>query len=106
MLQIQHGDVLIQQIKSMPDGLKRIRSEHGLLIIARGETTGHHHAIAVKEKEAILYELKGELYLEVAMPVKITHEEHKPLDIPTGIYKIGRVQEHDYLLDMERQVRD
>jgi hypothetical protein len=44
--------------------------------------------------------------LEVAEPVTITHEEHKPLEIPAGIFQIGRVVEHDYLSDMERQVRD
>lgn len=54
----------------------------------------------------VLNELKDELYLEVAEPVVITHDEHKAIPIPEGIYQIGRVKEHDYLLDMERQVRD
>jgi hypothetical protein len=69
-----------------------------------GEVTGHHHAIV--EKGARLYELKGELYMEVTQPVIITHEEHKPLPIPPGIFKIGRVQEYDYFQEMERKVLD
>jgi hypothetical protein len=102
--QLQHGDVLLQEVEGLPRGSKKVARENGRIIVARGEATGHNHAIA--EKGAVLYELKGDLYLEVTEPVTITHEEHKPIEIPEGIYEIGRVREHDYFLDMERQVRD
>lgn len=102
---IQHGDVLIKRVKVLPDGCKEVQPENGHWILAHGEATGHHHAII--DKGCRVLELKGELYLEVtAEQVTITHEEHRALDIPAGIYQIGRVREHDYFQDMERQVRD
>ena len=51
-------------------------------------------------------ELKGDLYLEVTEPVTITHDEHKSLPIPEGIYHVGTVKEYDYFKDMVRVVSD
>ena len=104
MTNLQHGDVIIRGIASLPKGVKPVARRNGAIIVAEGEATGHHHVIT--QKGATLMELKGELYLEVTEPVTITHEEHKPLPIPEGIYHIGKVKEYDYLGDMERQVRD
>ena len=104
MLQIQHGDVLLRGIDKLPRGATLVERKGGRLILAEGEATGHHHAVA--EKAATLWEIKGELYLEALEPVTITHEEHKTLPIPAGIYQIGRVREYDYFSEMERQVRD
>lgn len=103
MRQLQHGDVLFQEINVLPKGVKP-QERNGVLIVARGEATGHNHVIT--QDTAVLWELKGELYLEVGEVVVITHEEHKPMPIPTGIYKVGRVQEYDYFEEMARQVRD
>jgi hypothetical protein len=102
--QIQQGDVLLERIAKLPVGCSVVPRQDGLLIIAKGEATGHHHVIV--DKGARLLELKGELYLEVTEPAVISHDEHKPLPIPTGIYQVGRVKEHDYFQDMEHQVRD
>ena len=102
--QLQHGDVLLKGIKSLPEGCTEKPREGGRLVVMRGEMTGHNHVIT--GDGAKLMELKGELYLEVTVPVVITHEEHKPLNIPTGIYQIGQVQEYDYFAEMARQVRD
>lgn len=104
MKQLQHGDVLIQEVKELPEGCREITRDHGRLILARGEFTGHNHVITAEP--ATLYELKSELYLEVTEPVVITHEEHKPMTVPTGIYKIGQVLEYDYFAEMKRIVRD
>jgi len=102
--QIQHGDVLLERVEELPKGCSKVNPKNGSLIIAEGEATGHSHTITADK--AVLYELKGELYVEVLEPVTIDHQEHKALPIPEGIYQIGRVKEHDYISDMERQVRD
>lgn len=104
MMQIQHGDVLLQQVEELPQSCTRIdRKEFGL-VIAEGEATGHHHVIT--DKDATLWELKDDLYLEVEFPVTITHDEHKPLTIPEGVYHVGQVKEYDYFQEMERRVID
>lgn len=104
MRQLQHGDVLLQGVKKLPKGLSRVDRKNGQLVVAEGEATGHSHVISAEP--AVLWELKGDLYLEVSEPVTITHEEHQPMDIPTGIYQIGRVKEYDYFEEMERRVVD
>ena len=107
-MQIQHGDVLLKPMDKLPSGCKRQEREGVGLVIARGEMTGHNHVITDKGATVWMLEKNGvsNLYLEVAEPVVITHEEHKPLEIPTGIYEIGRVKEYDYLAEMERRVVD
>jgi len=104
MKQIQHGDVLIREIEKLPMEVQRVERQGIGLVLAEGEATGHHHVIT--DKGASLYELKGELYLEVTEPVTIIHDEHKPLPIPIGVYQVGRVKEYDYLREMERRVVD
>lgn len=102
--QIQQGDVLLKRISLLPEGARPVPREDGQLIIARGELTGHSHSIA--QKGAFLFELNGELYLKVTMPVVLVHDEHKPITIPQGVYEIGRIREYDYFLEMERGVKD
>ena len=103
MKQIQQGDVLLKGIKELPEGVKLVKRVKGILTVMHGES-GHNHTIA--EKGARLLELDGNLYLEVLEPVAITHEEHKALPIPEGIYTIGRVKEYDYFQQSERFVVD
>jgi len=100
MLQLQHGDVLLQQVERLPEGVTKLN--HG--VVMDGEATGHKHQISTKT--STLWELEGQLYLEVEAPTVITHDEHKPIEIPEGIYHIGQVREYDYLREMERNVVD
>jgi hypothetical protein len=105
--QVQQGDVLLQQVEGLPRGAIR-DPQRGRLVLARGEATGHTHA--VQSGKAALWSLTrdgvAELYLEVLEPVVIVHDEHKPLAVPAGIYRVGRVKEYDHLAGMERRVVD
>ncbi len=105
--QIQQGDVLLQQVSGIPQGAVRARQQ-GKLVVARGEQTGHSHII--DSDKATLWSLTKngatEPYLEVQAPVTIVHDEHKPLPIPPGIYRVGRVKEFDYFEEMERRILD
>jgi hypothetical protein len=107
-MQIQHGDVLLKEIESLPGGVKKTRRENGRLIVMKGETTGHAHVITDQAASIWMLEKDGktELYLEATEPVTIIHEEHKPLPIPAGIYRIGQVSEYDYFREMERKAID
>lgn len=106
--QIQHGDVLFRKIYRKPNGARPVPRSNGAIIVAEGEATGHHHKIADKGATMLVLERSGrtDFYLEVTEPVIITHDEHKPLTIPEGIYQIGRVKEYDYFSEMERRVLD
>jgi len=101
----QQGDITFEQIDELPAGAKPVSPKDGRFIIAEGETTGHSHSITAEGCQ--LYELKGQLYLNVTMPVVyIDHQEHKQNLYKTGLYKVGRVQEYDYFQEMERKVID
>lgn len=105
--QVQQGDVLLQQIERLPAGAVR-QPQHGRLVLARGEKTGHSHS--VQSDKAALWSLirdgVTELYLEVQEPVTIVHDEHKALPVPAGVYRVGRVKEYDYIEEMERRIID
>lgn len=74
-------------------------------VLALGEATGHHHRangsnVAVFENET------GQRYLEAPEGATITHEEHKPVEVPANSYTVRGVQEVDPLSEAIRQVRD
>lgn len=97
----QQGDVTIQPA-SIPAGPRKNAGR----ILAHGEVTGHAHRLT-ESSDGLLVEIGGQLYLSVgAGGATITHEEHKPVELPQGDYRIGRVQEYDHFAEEARQVRD
>lgn len=74
-------------------------------VIAAGEFTGHHHrangeGVVVKETET------GTRYVEAPEGATITHEEHKPIELPAGTFDARIVVEVDPMADEVRAVRD
>jgi hypothetical protein len=41
----RQGDVLVQQVDEIPDGLHAVPLDKGRVILAYGEVTGHAHAV-------------------------------------------------------------
>lgn len=84
----RQGDVLIERISSMPAKLKAIAQEHGLVVLAHGEVTGHHHAFAgavaekfVDEKGAEFFDVKGER-LSFRLPIARLWKNQVMVDHP------------------------
>lgn len=97
----RHGDVLIAPIMSIPENARK-RPD---LILARGEITGHAHRIE-PEGMAELYEYEGNLFLRVlGLPARVVHEEHEPIELAVGMYRVWRQREYDPASD-ERYVED
>lgn len=106
MTQIQQGDVLLQAVHEIPKGAKpKTRGKKGF-VLAEGEATGHHHVIDCPEQVIEFYEHEGLLFVKNKKPVTITHEEHQPLNLPAGTWKVDKVREYDYLSQMSRPVVD
>jgi hypothetical protein len=103
---IRQGDVILTPVESgelaqrQPAPLDRAqRLNH--LTLAEGEVTGHRHRIA--DGEAELYERNGTLYLSVrSESARLVHEEHKPIDIPRGLWQV-RIQ-REYVGTEQQQV--
>ena len=86
----RHGDVLIAAIGAMPPTAKKRAGT----VLAWGEITGHSHRVAAPGT-AELWELHGELYLKVvADTATVIHEEHKPISLPRGIYRVWMQREY------------
>lgn len=86
----RHGDVLIGGVAEIPAQAQPVKHP----ILARGEVTGHSHRIAEPET-AQLFELDGVLYLDVvAALATVIHEEHKPITLPRGTYRVWIQREY------------
>ena len=88
--QYRHGDVLIEEVKSLPQTREKLQHT----VLAHGEVTGHCHRIKESD-DADLYFAGGELYLHVrGESVSVVHEEHTPIQLTTGFYRVWRQREY------------
>ena len=86
----RHGDVLIAPVAALPAGA---RPRTGL-VLAHGEDTGHSHRIR-EFGAASLYVYGKELYLLVSAPTAtVVHEEHRPIELPVGVYRVWQQREY------------
>ena len=86
----RHGDVLVAATKSIPDGARRLVH----VTLAEGELTGHSHRIA-ERNAAVLFESGRDLFLQVvADRATLIHQEHGPIELPRGTYRVWRQREY------------
>lgn len=105
---IQHGDVILTRLDTLPKGGVAIPPRNGKLVLAEGEHTGHAHTIDVAETEtdAELIQLGERMLLKLEARATLTHQEHKSIVLEPGVYEVGRVREYDYFQHMSRPVQD
>jgi hypothetical protein len=97
----RQGDVLIRRVdESIPENAKKVE---GRMILAYGEVTGHCHEVF---GEAVSMHVVDESmrYLDVQMDAFVRHEEHAPIHLPPGRYRI--VQQREYSPEEIRNVAD
>lgn len=93
------GDFLIESVATdaIPTNLALQLPQNGELIVGYGEVTGHTHAIQARgvtltiEKEGAQYMTIDELIAPEG--ATIVHQEHAPLTLKPGTYKITRQRE-------------
>ena len=96
----RHGDVLIGRVEALPKGAR----QHATNILVRGEVTGHAHRIEQPGTSEV-WEVGGVLFVKVvADTARIVHEEHKPITLPRGIYRVW--QQREYTPGSIRRVTD
>ena len=103
---IVQGDVFLVTCSKIPAGAKKVRKSARGYILAEGEATGHAHCIAEPSVGIEMYESEGILYLKTNKQVQVKHEEHKPITVAPGTWKVGRVKEYDAFEEEARNVRD
>lgn len=102
----QQGDVVMKQIKQLPEGERTQDELCKRKILALGEATGHAHALADADDTAQVVRVMGSLYLIVAQAAALKHEEHREILIPPGTYQVDIVRETDHISQVVRRVAD
>lgn len=88
----RQGDVLLIAVAAIPDGAT---PEHrsGRIVLAEGEVTGHAHAIG--EPDARTFSHHGQRYLLTKSIAQLVHEEHAPIEVPAGSWRIVIQREYE-----------
>ncbi|WP_086729703.1 hypothetical protein [Streptomyces carpinensis] len=96
----RQGDVLIVPVAddAVPPHATRApkepRDARGRLVLALGEVTGHAHAVVgpghlVREPGAF-----GPMLLHLPEGGRVVHEEHAPITLPKGWFRVIRQREY------------
>ena len=88
----RQGDVLIIEVDGDVAG-EPIARENGRIVLAHGEVTGHAHTIA-NPAVAFVTDSAHERYLVSDEPFVVRHQEHAPVRVPAGTFKIVRQVEY------------
>lgn len=99
------GDITFVPFKGKLGGKKE--NHNGSYIVGYGEATGHHHKVSVinpsdleivKVSDGYVMSLKSEGIVE--------HQEHKPIKLSPGLYRVGHEREKDWFSLAVRRVID
>lgn len=96
---LRQGDVLLTRVSALPAGARDITTG-SRIVLAEGEVTGHAHAVYepitkdAPRGRARIWDAGAERFLQVVETTALKHEEHAPIPLEPGIYKIGHQREY------------
>lgn len=97
----RQGDVLIEEVAHLPTDAVG-QDSPTKIILAQSEITGHSHVIASSDAQA--FQAQGMIYIEILSHTELQHEEHAPVKLAPGYYRVRRQRE--YLPEGPRVVGD
>jgi hypothetical protein len=91
----RQGDILIRRVNEIPKRLKPVPKDHGRVILAYGEATGHCH-VAEGDVQLLAADLEDleQRFLRVEHEANVVHDEHNTITLPPGDYSIERQREY------------
>ena len=113
MNQIRQGDVFLVRLDSEPQNIEPAPRDQRGLVLAEGETSGHHHALFGDGTKLFRYKNTGGLVARIGDAGAMMRvvgggsggvDRHAPVDVPPGIYEV-RIQRH-YWQGYSQQVED
>ena len=92
---IRHGEILLLPVDAAPLGeTERVTS----CIVGHSES-GHHHVLESDEAFAQIVAMNGDLFVELpaATPLRHhkSHQQHRELIVPAGVWKVIRKTKFD-----------
>ncbi|MFC9897227.1 hypothetical protein ACFVMC_26360 [Nocardia sp. NPDC127579] len=96
----RQGDVLIMPIteESVPERLRDAAGEprdtRGRMVLALGEVTGHAHALTAPGRLIRTGAPTAPKLLHLPEGGRLRHEEHAPIPLPKGWYRVIRQREY------------
>ncbi|MBW1596681.1 hypothetical protein [Streptomyces sp. JJ38] len=96
----RQGDVLIVPVteSAVParllDAAGEPRDARGRLVLALGEVTGHAHAVQGPGRLLGESGASGPRLLHLPEGGRVVHEEHAPIPLPRGWYRVMRQREY------------
>ena len=110
LFQARQGDVLVQQVPNRRRTGRSV-SERGRVILAHGELTGHAHEVIAAVPDVddhpaaqIFEEPDGARFLFVERACLLIHEEHRPIAVPPGCFRV--ITQREYRPEGIRDVLD
>lgn len=91
--QYRQGDVIIERVVVVPEGAEQQKPRHRI-VLAQGEATGHHHCLEAERDPADYWKLGQEQFVRIGRRAMVTHQEHAPIDLPAGTYRVRRQREY------------
>lgn len=112
MLKYRQGDVALEVISELPEGV--FFEAKNTAILAEGEVTGHYHFMTCTtpvggktdstKYPLMVAEKDGTMFLRITEPTPLQHNEHSTITVEPGTYKVTRQRE--YSPEAPRQVAD
>lgn len=100
----QQGDVIIEPAEA-PAQAELIKPGARGHVLEDSATTGHAHRIA-KPGHVKQLKVAAQRYVVAKRAFIVSHEEHNPIAVPAGTYRLRGVQEYDHFEEEARRVID
>jgi len=102
--QARQGDIFLDAVNAVPKGATEATPQ-GPVILALGEATGHAHAFYDGGVRYFAPNDQGVAYIDVfADGAELRHEEHAPIKVPRGKYRV--IRQREYSPEAIRNVAD
>lgn len=103
----RQGDVLLIRTETVLPDVIAVPRDHGRLVLAYGEVTGHSHAIVEPDAELLATPTgdAADRWLRVPTGARLTHEEHATISLPPGTYIVRTQVQYQPAHVMRTQVQ-
>jgi hypothetical protein len=101
----RQGDVLLVPVDEVPTAAVAENEEkEGLVILAYGEVTGHHHRFKSgggRRVRAYRMPNSEDRFVTLRGNSRLVHEEHDAISVPPGNYQV--IIQEEYISESERR---